>query len=629
MEKVYVNPDHSSQLLAQISMLWKRDKYCDAALNLGSTRYRLHKLVLVAACPDIMKLLLHTEENNVFDFYVPSGHDSSAVESVLKYLYEGVIELTQANVNEIDKFSQNIQLLSLMRYCMHYKTWLNNHYCSEPDNGEQVFCAPDSMQISDDSPTQDCAYNINMISSSNLTVHHHIIQETVETRNPFCGTPATDIILDGINCQPISFLNIVPILVKSETDTSDIEIFKDTQTDFIISVTAGENDNFSNGAADLEQIPSSNNGQLALNTDTARQDITPYSSSNLISTQGEFITYSSTEHPINQDELTPPSSVQHKTACDASCFLEISPVDSGLKQYSDKNSESLTLLISNDSVENNVNEQISQNSKQSTSSDKTTVYFPERDCTNIARCENEEHTGSSAFIMVIESMSTPVKDKEKVPEANLLDSHHIDPFLEAPPSYQRSDVHDDMPVESRTCTITENSTGSDNSIQNNTKNPSISTHSVQCSLDDSEEDMDMEAESDFEEMLADSTKINRLFPQCYPVLVLPNVGTSLTVLNQCIKENKLSSDIEIDIASEESVGDSMILNKIKKSLYLPSSTANVVSSEPYVDKAVAGKVTQAGIGSKALPNSQVNKLRVRQRQSESEKKKINQQNMPG
>ncbi|KAL3841896.1 hypothetical protein ACJMK2_019987 [Sinanodonta woodiana] len=620
MEKVYVNPDHSSQLLAQVSVLWKRDKYCDAALNLGSTRYKLHKLVLVAVCPDIMRLLLHTEENNVFDFYVPSKHDRSAVENVLKYLYEGVIQLTEANVNGIEKFSRTLQLQSLIRYCIHYKTSLKNG--CKPDDDEQVFHASVSMQMSNNSPAPSCVNNINMTSSGNLRVPNQAIQKTAETRNPFCVLGAPDIMRNIINCPLNSLLNTVPVSVKSETDTSDIEILEDAQTNLIRSVTFGEKEIFSNGATDFEELPSSNNGQLTRYTDVVPENFTAYSSSNLISNQGDVIRYLSADNLRKQDETTLSSSFQHNPAHGASGFMEVLPVDSVLKQFSDKNSELVTLLTGNDSVKDNTYiQQRSQNSDQSTSSlDKSAVYFTETNSENIARCKKEKQTNSSTFIMVCESLSAHVKDKAK-PESNLLDSHHTDPFLEDPPSYQGSDLHNGMQVGSRTYTLpyTENSTRSDISIQNSTKNNSMSTHSVQCSLDDSEEDIDMEAESDLEETSADSTTINRSFPQGFPCIVLPNIGTSLTALKKCLKKNRLPSDIEIGKFSEENEVDAMILGEIEKSTYHPGSTNNVISSKPYVDKTVAGKVTQAGLGSKALPNSQANK---HSRQPESVKRKV-------
>ncbi|KAL3841314.1 hypothetical protein ACJMK2_019477 [Sinanodonta woodiana] len=122
MEKVYVNPDHSSQLLVQMSELWRKDKFCDAVLVLRNARFKLHKLVLMAACPGIQATQSMAEEKSHFQISLPDDYDMTAVVNVLDYLYDGAVQLRCDNVHKIQKLAKYLQLHSLVHYCMDFKS---------------------------------------------------------------------------------------------------------------------------------------------------------------------------------------------------------------------------------------------------------------------------------------------------------------------------------------------------------------------------------------------------------------------------------------------------------------------------------------------------------------------------
>ncbi|KAK3580892.1 hypothetical protein CHS0354_008174 [Potamilus streckersoni] len=120
MEKVYVNPDHSSQLLVQMSELWRKDKFCDAVLVLRNARFKLHKLVLMAACPGIQATHALAEEKSHFQISLPDDYDMTSVVNVLDYLYDGAVRLRCDNVHKVKKLAKYLQLHSLVNYCMDF-----------------------------------------------------------------------------------------------------------------------------------------------------------------------------------------------------------------------------------------------------------------------------------------------------------------------------------------------------------------------------------------------------------------------------------------------------------------------------------------------------------------------------
>ncbi|KAK3586243.1 hypothetical protein CHS0354_028607 [Potamilus streckersoni] len=124
MEKVYMNQDHSSELLVKMAELWREDKFCDAFLHLRERTYKVHKLVLIAACPEVLAVLKHKEESKHTEFNFPDGFDTEAVEYVLKYLYDGVIHLRIDNVCKVEKLARHLHLNSLIKYCMEFRALL-------------------------------------------------------------------------------------------------------------------------------------------------------------------------------------------------------------------------------------------------------------------------------------------------------------------------------------------------------------------------------------------------------------------------------------------------------------------------------------------------------------------------
>ncbi|KAK3593975.1 hypothetical protein CHS0354_040714 [Potamilus streckersoni] len=133
MEKVYVNSNHSSQILFQMSELWRCDKYCDAILKLRDTTYKLHKLVLIAACPNILNMLEYREEGKNIQIFLPLELDQVAVGQILDYLYAGAVQLRADNIDGVEKLADYLKIGSLIQHCEDFRSLLNPYGTSEED----------------------------------------------------------------------------------------------------------------------------------------------------------------------------------------------------------------------------------------------------------------------------------------------------------------------------------------------------------------------------------------------------------------------------------------------------------------------------------------------------------------
>ncbi|KAL3841774.1 hypothetical protein ACJMK2_019875 [Sinanodonta woodiana] len=146
MEKTFRTPNHSNQLLIQMSELWRESKYCDAVIHMRDAQYKIHKLVLIAACPEILNHLAHRQENEHLNFYLPDDVSPRAVETVLEYLYAGTIHLKDENVKQVEKVAELLQVGPLIRYCLDFvalndevsEYWDGSDFDDDDSNGKKV-----------------------------------------------------------------------------------------------------------------------------------------------------------------------------------------------------------------------------------------------------------------------------------------------------------------------------------------------------------------------------------------------------------------------------------------------------------------------------------------------------------
>ncbi|KAL3842853.1 hypothetical protein ACJMK2_020834 [Sinanodonta woodiana] len=205
MEKGYINAEHSTELLGEMFELWKGNKYCDAVLIIQNEKFKLHKLVLMAACPNILRYLAHNEVNNIFEIYIPEHVDESAVRLVLDYLYSGTVQLKTDNVFEIEKLANQLRLGTLSRFCHEFISQWETETLSQDQNQEErvqehIFkkLSPGSHLIKTES---DASISFTQGKKASLTkgnTTNMIPGGTITTCNPLDNLSEDE--QDAINC---------------------------------------------------------------------------------------------------------------------------------------------------------------------------------------------------------------------------------------------------------------------------------------------------------------------------------------------------------------------------------------------------------------------------------------------
>ncbi|KAL3842848.1 hypothetical protein ACJMK2_020829 [Sinanodonta woodiana] len=218
MEKVYTNSDYSSQILSQISELWRGNKYCDAVLNLQDEKFKLHKLVLMAACPNILRCLAHTEENNIFEFYLPEDSEKSVVMPVVNYLYIGSIQLNMTNVYGIEKLAKQLRLSTLSQFCHDFISLLESETFSQsslqPGINQENIPKQESTEVEKivDPKTIDA-----LINSANATLR--------EINTGASSLPELTDVFGQVSCLPQSTDGIGQLPFASKSIKTELDTF--------------------------------------------------------------------------------------------------------------------------------------------------------------------------------------------------------------------------------------------------------------------------------------------------------------------------------------------------------------------------------------------------------------------
>ncbi|KAK3587405.1 hypothetical protein CHS0354_028785 [Potamilus streckersoni] len=205
MEKGYINAEHSTELLGEMFELWKGNKYCDAVLILQNERYKLHKLVLMAACPNILRYLAHNDVNNIFEIYIPEHVDESAVRLVLDYLYSGTVQLKTDSVYEIEKLANQLRLGTLSRFCHEFiSQWETETLSLDQTQDERVQehilkkLSPGSHLIKTESDASSSFPQVKKTSLTKGNTTNLIPGGTIDTCNPLDNLSEDD--QETINC---------------------------------------------------------------------------------------------------------------------------------------------------------------------------------------------------------------------------------------------------------------------------------------------------------------------------------------------------------------------------------------------------------------------------------------------
>ncbi|KAK3611864.1 hypothetical protein CHS0354_021284 [Potamilus streckersoni] len=158
MEKVFINPYHSSSLLHSISKLWKEEKFFDAKIEIGKHVFKVHKLVLVASSPRFLQVAENLTQDGRLDVQLPADTDLNSMKLFITYLYEGVIKLTNSNLKFIEKIAALFQVTKLLQFCEEFKIHVQReeHNAKKRKLSKPIICQCPSCMADNSETGQPC-----------------------------------------------------------------------------------------------------------------------------------------------------------------------------------------------------------------------------------------------------------------------------------------------------------------------------------------------------------------------------------------------------------------------------------------------------------------------------------------
>ncbi|XP_076471719.1 uncharacterized protein LOC143301365 [Babylonia areolata] len=133
-DKVYINPEHGSELQRQLSQLWQEGKFFDASLEVDNIRLPAHKLVLLAASPYLQSTFRQANPTSHLEVNLPRHTSVEAARNFLKYVYQGVLHVTPASVQALRRIAAMLQIQQLLAYCDDFLLQLSSASSSSSSN---------------------------------------------------------------------------------------------------------------------------------------------------------------------------------------------------------------------------------------------------------------------------------------------------------------------------------------------------------------------------------------------------------------------------------------------------------------------------------------------------------------
>lgn len=118
--KVYMDPEHGSDLQERFSTLWRKGKFFDASLGVANKKLHVHKLVLLAMSPYLQETFKNADPRSQLEVNLPSDTTYETAKAFLKYIYEGVLEVDTSSVRSLHKIATMLQMNKLAQYCQNF-----------------------------------------------------------------------------------------------------------------------------------------------------------------------------------------------------------------------------------------------------------------------------------------------------------------------------------------------------------------------------------------------------------------------------------------------------------------------------------------------------------------------------
>jgi len=121
VSQIMSSSDHSSKLITGLNSLRSAGVLCDYTIVAGGLEMHVHRAVLVA-CSDYFRAMLTGEMRESRESSVTlQGISSFGLQTVIEFIYTGVLKISLDNVEEILAAASHLQVShSLSCFCMTY-----------------------------------------------------------------------------------------------------------------------------------------------------------------------------------------------------------------------------------------------------------------------------------------------------------------------------------------------------------------------------------------------------------------------------------------------------------------------------------------------------------------------------
>ncbi|CAI9722840.1 gastrula zinc finger isoform X1 [Octopus vulgaris] len=120
-EQAYLDQDHGSQAMTVLCELWKKQTLCDATVQAGSYKIKVHKTVLMVASPTLLALCQNGPCEGHLQVQLPINlRGVDALHCFIMYLYEGLLNLNEESVMEVLNIASYLQVETVVKFCLSF-----------------------------------------------------------------------------------------------------------------------------------------------------------------------------------------------------------------------------------------------------------------------------------------------------------------------------------------------------------------------------------------------------------------------------------------------------------------------------------------------------------------------------
>ncbi|GAB1603448.1 kelch-like protein 18 [Argonauta hians] len=139
---VYINNSLPTNAFPAIEDIRRKGKLCDVTLKVGDQKFTAHRIILAATIPYFHSMFTHDMVESKQDEILMHGIESSALESLVNFAYNGRLEININTVQSLLVASCFLQLQCVKEACCNFlKTRLHPQNCLGIRSfGEQYMC---------------------------------------------------------------------------------------------------------------------------------------------------------------------------------------------------------------------------------------------------------------------------------------------------------------------------------------------------------------------------------------------------------------------------------------------------------------------------------------------------------